>query len=75
MVSGLTINLSKSNLYGVGKIDCLAEIASVLGCGIDSFPLTYLGLPLGAKCKSSSLWEKVVERVSNRLSGWKAKCL
>ena len=33
-----------------------------LGCTTDSFPISYLGLPLGAKFKDESIWELVVER-------------
>lgn len=47
MASGLTINMTKSKVYGVRKVTNLDEIANVLGCGIDLFPSTYLGLPLG----------------------------
>jgi hypothetical protein len=43
-VSGLKINLAKSVLVVVG---CVDGLASILGCGVSSLPLKYLGLPLG----------------------------
>jgi len=50
-------------------------LAGILGCSIDSFPTSYLDLPLGAKFKDKSIWEYVVERFERRLSGWKSKYL
>lgn len=55
MISGLRVNISKSKIYGVGLVANLGEIASDLGCRVDIFPSTYLGLPLGAKCKSINI--------------------
>ena len=46
--SGLRINLAKSELIPVGEIDNIEEMAVELGCRIGSFPVKYLGLPLGA---------------------------
>lgn len=34
-------------------------------------PMTYLGLPLGASFKASSIWNGVIEKVEHRLAGWK----
>ena len=46
--SGLKINLSKSEIIPMGKVDNVEMLATELGCGIGSLPTTYLGLPLGA---------------------------
>jgi len=48
-------------------------LAGVLGCYIDSFPSSYLGLPLGVKFKDKLMWEYVIVRFERRLSGWKSK--
>jgi hypothetical protein len=48
-VSGLKINLSKFEMVPVGDIGDVEELASILGCGVASLPIKYLGLPLGAK--------------------------
>ena len=53
-VSGLRINLTKSSMMPVGHLDNLQLLAGVLGCKIESLPITYLGLPLGAKFKEKS---------------------
>ena len=47
----------------------------MLGSKIDSFPLNYLGLPLGAKFKETAIWDPVIRRFEKRLSGWKAAYL
>jgi hypothetical protein len=70
-ISGLKINLSKSELVPVGTVQNVPELASILGCHVASLPLTYLGLPLGASFKSKSIWAGVVERMEKRLAGWK----
>ena len=48
-VSGLKINLNKSEILPIGPVANMEELASELGCKIGSLPTTYLGLPLGAK--------------------------
>ena len=42
-----------------------------LGCGIGSFPSSYLGLPLGAPHKAIGVWNSVEERFRKRLASWK----
>lgn len=68
-ISGLKINLSKSELAPVGTVQNVPELESILGCRVTSLPLTYLGLPLGASFKSKSIWAGVVERMEKRLAG------
>ena len=51
-MSGLKINLFKSEITPIGHVTKLVELASKLGCKIGSFPTSYLGLPLGAKHKA-----------------------
>jgi hypothetical protein len=45
--SSLKINMSKSKIVPIGAVGNLEVLSSILGCGVDSLPLTYLGLPLG----------------------------
>uniref|UniRef100_A0A2N9HXJ9 Reverse transcriptase domain-containing protein n=1 Tax=Fagus sylvatica TaxID=28930 RepID=A0A2N9HXJ9_FAGSY len=70
-ISGLKINLSKSELVPVGPVPNVPELAGILGCSVASLPFTYLGLPLGASFKMKSIWAGVVERMEKRLAGWK----
>ena len=70
-VSGLKINLNKSEILPIGPVANLEGLASELGCKIGSLPTTYLGLPLGAKHKAQSVWDSVEERFRKRLASWK----
>ena len=54
-VSGLRINLGKSELVPVGGVLNFEALVGLLGCGQSSLPLKYLGLPLGAKFKNLSV--------------------
>ena len=47
-LSGLGINLDKTVIMLVGKVDNLNQLASELGCRVGSLPSSYLGLPLGS---------------------------
>jgi hypothetical protein len=68
-ISGLKINLDKSVLVPVGIVDNMDDLAGILGCGVSSLPLKYLGLPLGAPFKAS--WDEVVGKIERRLASWK----
>lgn len=46
-VSGLKINLAKSELFQIGEVPNLEGLTWILGCKIGVLPLTYLGVPLG----------------------------
>ncbi|XP_065618459.1 uncharacterized protein LOC136062819 [Quercus suber] len=70
-VSGLRINLGKSELVPIGGVPNLEALVGLLGCGQSSLPLKYLGLPLGAKFKDLSVWNPILERMERRLAGWK----
>lgn len=50
-VSGLKINLGKSEIVPVGEVNAIEAFASMLGCKISNLPLKYLGLPLDTKFK------------------------
>ncbi|KAL6327359.1 hypothetical protein AAG906_018961 [Vitis piasezkii] len=66
-VSGLRINLEKSELIPVGRVENIDDLALDFGCRVGSLPSTYLGLPLGAPFKSVSVWDGVEERFRRRL--------
>jgi hypothetical protein len=50
-ISGLKVNLQKSELVAVGEVLHIEELANILYCNISSLHLRYLGLPLGAPFK------------------------
>nr|XP_023880741.1 uncharacterized protein LOC111993115 [Quercus suber] len=70
-VSGLHINLAKSELVPVGEVTNMGELVALLGCRQSSLPMTYLGLPLGAKFKDRAIWNSILERMERRLTSWK----
>jgi hypothetical protein len=62
-VSSLKINLAKSKLVLIGTVSNLEGFARILGCRISSLPLKYLGLPLRASFKASSIWDDIIEKI------------
>ena len=69
--SGLRINLAKSEILPIGEVEEVDEMAAELGCRMGQLPAVYLGLPLEAPNKASSVWDGVEERVRRRLALWK----
>ena len=74
-MSGLKINLEKSELILVEDVSNLEEHAEILGSEAGSLPTTYLGLLLGAPHKSYRVWEGVEEHFQKRLALWKRQNL
>lgn len=70
-VSGLRINLGKSEAIPVGEVANVDELADILGCRVAHMPISYLGLPLGARFKCQHIWNGIIERMEKRLAGWK----
>jgi hypothetical protein len=66
-------NLAKSVSILVGNVEEVTLLADILGCGIASLPVKYLGLPLGASYKAKHTWDDVIEKVDYRLAGWKRR--
>ncbi|GJX05708.1 putative reverse transcriptase domain-containing protein [Tanacetum coccineum] len=75
-VSGLKLNLHKSNLFGVG-VDPLevSNSALVTGCQAQCLPFSYLGLPIGSNMARVNSWVPIVNKFNKRLSRWKSSLL
>jgi hypothetical protein len=69
-ISGLKINLSKSEVDPVGQVPDIKLLANIMGCNITYLPMSYLGLPLGAKFKSKQIWDPILEKMERKLAGW-----
>jgi hypothetical protein len=69
-ISGLKINISKSEVVPVGQVPDIGVLADTLGCNINQLPMSYLGLPLGAKFKSKHIWDPILEKMERKLAGW-----
>ena len=57
-ISGLQVNLDKSELIPVCNVENVEELAFELGCKVGNLTFTYLGMPLGAPFK---LWQLGME--------------
>jgi hypothetical protein len=62
-VSGLKVNLAKSELVPVSHVDNVEGLACILGCGVSFLPLKYLGLPLGAPYKAKAILANCIEKL------------
>ena len=65
-MTSLGVNMGKSELVPVGTVLHLHHLADILCCRTGALPLLYLGLPLGASFKASSIWNPILEK---KLSG------
>ncbi|GJW37117.1 RNA-directed DNA polymerase, eukaryota [Tanacetum coccineum] len=76
LLSGLTINIRKSHLLGVGlPDDRVAAAASNLGCSVMKTPFKYLGVMVGGNTSKIQAWDEVIGKLKARLSKWKLKTL
>ncbi|KAK2417418.1 hypothetical protein QL285_039719 [Trifolium repens] len=76
LMSGLKVNFHKSMLVGVNISESwLREAASALRCKVGKVPFLYLGLHIGGDPRRLGVWQPVLARIRNRLSGWKSRFL
>ncbi|PKI36674.1 hypothetical protein CRG98_042933 [Punica granatum] len=69
-VYGLKINMERSEIVLV-RSNYAAALADILDCKIGSFPLNYLGLPVGAGARNKDVWNVIIDRMERKLAGWK----
>ncbi|GMQ06052.1 hypothetical protein CsSME_00050793 [Camellia sinensis var. sinensis] len=70
-ISGLKVNFEKSRVAGINVDSRLIQsVVDLLGCGIETFPMKYLGLPLGGNPRGDMFWNPVVEKIGKRLEKW-----
>lgn len=75
-MSGLQNNYQKLVLIPLGcDNDWIEEAVTVMKCETANLPISYLGIPLGACPGRFETWKPIIDKVENRLSLWKAKCL
>jgi hypothetical protein len=76
LLSGLKINFHKSELFCFGEaVDDADLYAELFGCGLGSFPISYLGIPIHHRRLTNAEWKHVEVRIQKRLSSWKGKLL
>ena len=62
-MSGLKINLGKSELVPVGVVPNLHELVEILGFRESALSLKYLGLLLGTTFKDKTIWNPILEKM------------
>ena len=60
-ISGLRVNLDKSELIPVGRVENVEELVEELGCKVGRLLSTYLGMPFGALFKSAAASDRIEE--------------
>lgn len=75
LVAGLKVNFRKSAIVGIGDGNNGVLCATAFGCQLTSFPMNYLGIPLGSKSKCEAIWEVVIQKCYKKLSTWRRKYL
>ena len=70
-VTGLKVNVHKSEMVPIGEVDDVHALAEILGCRVGELPMSYLGMPLGASYNSPSIWNLILEKFKLKLAGWK----
>nr|CAN71342.1 hypothetical protein VITISV_002439 [Vitis vinifera] len=65
---GFIRGFKKSEIIPVGDVEDMDRADAVFGCKVGNFPITYLGLPLGAPHNSCSVWDVVEERFKRNLA-------
>ena len=67
-IMSLKVNVRKSEIVPVGDVGNLNSLACTLCCKVGTLPMRYLGVPLEAHYKDSSIWNPIIEKMEKRLS-------
>ena len=70
-VTGLKVNVHKSEMVPIGEVDDMHALAEILGCRVGKLPMSYLGMPLGVSHNFPSIWNPILEKFEQHLVGWK----
>ena len=70
-IIGLKVNVGKSEIVPVGDVGNLNGLARILCYKVGTLPMRYLGMPLGAHYKDSSIWNPIIEKMEKWVVGWK----
>ncbi|KAL6329339.1 hypothetical protein AAG906_017644 [Vitis piasezkii] len=68
LIFWLKVNLEKSELIPVGRVENIGELADEFGYKVGILPSIYLGMPLGAPFKSIGVWDGIKERFRKKLA-------
>ena len=68
-VTGLKVDVHKSEMIPIGEVDDVHALAEILGCRVEELPMSYLGMPLGASHNPPSIWDPILEKFDWKLAG------
>ena len=68
-MTGLKVNVLKSETVLIGEVNNVHALVEILGYRIGTLPMSYLGMPLGASHKSSTIWNPILEKIKWKLAG------
>ncbi|GKB74977.1 putative RNA-directed DNA polymerase, eukaryota, reverse transcriptase zinc-binding domain protein [Tanacetum coccineum] len=75
LISSLEINVNKSNILGLGVPETIvSNMDYSIGCRAASFPMKYLGVPVGGNMALCYNRKAITQTFSSKLALWKA-CL
>uniref|UniRef100_A0A0V0HYS6 Putative ovule protein n=1 Tax=Solanum chacoense TaxID=4108 RepID=A0A0V0HYS6_SOLCH len=72
-LSGLKVNLGKSCIFSINADDCIGDLANILVCQVEKFPIVYLGFLLGVRRNDQNIWQGVLDRCAK--TPWKKQYL
>lgn len=73
-VSGIKINLDKTEMYGINTTQ-LDLLASSFKCKTATFPMKYLGVPLHDRRLKVNDWSFLISKIEKKLQNWKGQLL
>lgn len=53
----------------------LDNLATIMGGRVGELPTIYLGMSLGAKSKSTRIWNGLIENCEEKLTDWRSQYL
>lgn len=69
-------NIQKTKIYLLKCCETIKKwVTRVLSYKVDELPTRYLGMPFYVRRLKSRYWDTFVQKVQNKLIGWKVKCL
>jgi hypothetical protein len=73
--SGLNTNMAKTSYYPIQCANIDLEFLANAGRVVSTLPCTYLGLALGTRKPSKAMLQLLIQKIGNRLPGWKRRYL
>nr|XP_023882334.1 uncharacterized protein LOC111994677 [Quercus suber] len=67
----LMVNVLKNEMVLIGEVNNVHALVEILGCRIETLPMTYLGMSLGASHQSPSIWNPILEKIKRKFAGLK----